>query len=169
MPTKESILVLWFQSLTCLPLAHDVKSCTARNNSTYWTDNPSIGHICICIHDKNFQIRFFTLLMSHVLFICIWYWDDQFWSRVNGYFGHILATLVCQENVELSIGHKSIWKLHWSKIVNAHKDGTQTTLPVSWQRKGAYHNYLELPFKIGNLKARLIAKPAKKTVVALSI
>ena len=51
------------------PLGHDVKSCEDPNNSTYWADNPSIGHISIHIQDKNFE--FFTLLMSPVLFICI--------------------------------------------------------------------------------------------------
>ena len=41
----------------------------ASNNSAYWTDNPSIGHIRIRIQGKNFD--FFTSLMSPVLFICV--------------------------------------------------------------------------------------------------
>ena len=82
-------------------------------------DNLSIGHIRIRIHGKN--LDFFTMLMSPVLYICIWYWDNQFWWRVNRYFRHIQVTSVCQENVEISIWHKSIWKLYWSEIVNGQK------------------------------------------------
>ena len=37
------------------PLGRDVKSCAARNISTYWTANPSIGHIRIPILGKNFD------------------------------------------------------------------------------------------------------------------
>ena len=37
-------------------LGHDVKSCTARNNSIYGTENPSIGHIRIRMQGKNFDI-----------------------------------------------------------------------------------------------------------------
>ena len=39
-----------------LTTGHDVKSCAARNNSTYWTDNPSICYIRIRIQGKNFEI-----------------------------------------------------------------------------------------------------------------
>ena len=42
---------------------------------------------------------------------------------VNRYFGHILVTLFCQENVEISIWHKRFWKLYWSEIVNGRKTG----------------------------------------------
>ena len=31
-------------------------ACTVRNNSTYWKDNPSIGHFRICILGKNLDI-----------------------------------------------------------------------------------------------------------------
>ena len=66
--------------------------------------------------------KFFTLLISPVLFICIWYLDDQFWWRVNRNFGNILVFFFCQEIVEISIWHKSIWKLYWSEFVNGRKD-----------------------------------------------
>ena len=48
----------------------------ARNNRTYWTDNPSIGHIRFSKQGK--KGKFCTLfVLSPDLFICIWYLDNQ--------------------------------------------------------------------------------------------
>ena len=56
----------WFQSLTRYPLCHDVKPCESRNNRTYWTDNPSIGHIRIHIQGKNFEIVYIVDVVCFV-------------------------------------------------------------------------------------------------------
>ena len=64
--------------------------------------------------------------MSPLLCISIWYWADQIWWRINRYFGHILVTFVCQENMEISIWHNSIWKLYRSESLNGRKSGIQT-------------------------------------------
>ena len=45
--------------------------------------------------------------MYIVWFRQIWYWDDHLWKRVNRYFGHILVTLFCPENAEISIWKKA--------------------------------------------------------------
>ena len=109
----NSILLVWSNfTIKCVKRKRKTicKKCPPGNrawssgfNRTYWTDNPCIGHIRFRIQGKNFE-NVYILLMSPVLFICIWYWDDQF----NRYFGHILATFVCQENVEISIWHKRL-------------------------------------------------------------
>ena len=138
MTTRESTLVLWFQSLTHLPLRIDVKSWTDRNNNTYWTDNPSICHICICIHGKNFEIFYNVDVASSIYLFFVRRWS----VLMKGQFlWNILVTFVCQKNVEISIWHKFIWKLYQPKIINGGKDGTQTTFPIAWQEWCA----LELP------------------------
>ena len=76
-----------------LPLGHDAKSCAARNNRPYWTDNPRTGHIRIRMQGKNFacSIYLYLALRRSVLMKC------------QKIFRAHFVTLFCQKNVEIAI------------------------------------------------------------------
>ena len=41
-------------------------------NSTYWTDNPSIGHIPIRIQGKNFETFYIVDVACHIYLYLVW-------------------------------------------------------------------------------------------------
>ena len=79
-----------------------------------------------------------TLVLSPILFICIWYWDDQLCWSVNRYmyFGHIFVTFFCQ-NMEIFIWNKNVSE-------NWIDPNSWTTFHDSLCRNDVHGNYSKL-------------------------
>ena len=116
-PTRESTLILWFYNPTPQPLGNEVSSCASQNERTYWTDNPSIGHFCMCKQGKNLTILY--IVWFPLIYLSVFCSEpissDKGSIDISDTFSYFILSRKC--------GMKSIWKLYLSKLVHGWATG----------------------------------------------